>query len=179
MLYCCISRIFRLIAALHYTLSCTTYLKFSVMLKIGKNKQKKRKKVQSLWEGQAGLKLSWLPWTGAGVKASSSFSQFCILSQLHCSFAANKNLCVPLKISSILSTVISLSILSCLSVGAGTIWYWEYRTRADRLQYHVKRSFSSDGSLHFLIWSSCTIFTRLSTRFLTLNSDLQETRQAY
>lgn len=146
MLYFCMSRIFHLISALHCTLLCITYLNFSVMLKI-----EKKKKIESPISlgGVAGLKLSWFPWTGGrGVKASPSFSQFCILSQMHCSFAANKNLCGPLKISSILSTIISLSILSCLSVGAGTIWYWQYRTSADRLQHHVKRSFSSDGSLH-------------------------------
>lgn len=132
----------------------------------------KKKKVPSPWEGEAGLYSPGSPQVGwRGDKASPSFSQFCILSQLHCSFAANKNLCGPLKISSILSTIIYFSIFSCLSVGAGTIWYWEYRTRADRLQYHVKGTFSSRGSLHFIICSSCVIFMRLSKRFLTLNSD--------
>lgn len=106
-------------------------------------------------------------------------SQICIFSEeSHCSLAVKKSHCGTLKTSSILSTIISLSILSCLSVGAETIWFWEYRTTANRLQYHVKRAFSSSGSLHFLIWSSCIIFTRLSARLLTLNSDLQEARQA-
>lgn len=99
---------------------------------------------------------------------SIPISQICIFSEeLHCSFAVKWSHCGTIKISPILSTIISLSILPCLSVGAGTIWFWEYRTRADRLQNCVKRAFSSSGSLHFLLWSSSNIFTRLSARLLT------------
>lgn len=175
MLYCCISRIFRLIAALHCTLLYITYPKFSVMLKI---EEKTNRKSSLFGRGRQALNSSGSPDSERGCQSIPFlFSVLCLESVSL--FICCKVLCGPLKISSILSTVISLSILSCLPVGAGTIWCWAYRTSADRLQYHVKRSFSSDGSLYFLIWSSCAIFTRLSIRFLTLNSDLQETRQGY
>lgn len=148
----------------------------SIILKIGKNWEKK--KTNLFQRKRQALNSPGSPGLEWGCQ-SIPFSQICIYSEeLNCSFAVKKSHCGTLKTSSILSTAISLSTLSCLSVGAGTIWFWEYRTRADILQYCVKWAFFSDGSLHFLIWSSCSIFPRLSARLLTLNSDLPETRQA-
>lgn len=97
---------------------CITYLTFSIILKIGKKKktnlfQRKRQALNS--PGSPGLE--W------GCQ-SIPFSQICIFSEeLNCSFAVKKSHCGTLKTSSILSTAISLSTLSCLSVGAGTIWF--------------------------------------------------------
>lgn len=95
---------------------CITYLEFSVLLKI-----EKKKKANFFQRKRQALNSPGSPEPEGGFQ-STPFSQISIFSELHCSFAVKKSHCGTLKIS-ILSTIISLSILSCLSVQAGTIWF--------------------------------------------------------
>lgn len=122
MLHCCISRIFYLVATLNcifYVLLISHFLNNIENWGGGESKpnlfQRMRQALHS--PGSPGLE---------GSCQSIPISQICIFSdELHCSFAVKKSHCGTLKISSILSTIISLSILLCLSVGAGAIWFWE------------------------------------------------------
>lgn len=171
-----ISRIFCLIAVLYCTFLCITC--YAVTLK--KKKMKTKRKSNLSGRGKKALNnCPGFPGLGRGGQSIPFLFSILNLESLALFICCNqKSLWATKNIIDLKHHNFSFHFV-LLSVEAGTIWYWQYRARADRLQYHVESSFSSDGSLHFLIWSSCIIFTRLSIRFLTLNSDLQETRLVY